>query len=145
MEKHTDEKKALLRAITIVSLLILILCLISMHFAQKASEPPLYTEKEAENIFSTLDCLLFTLDKTEKAQVEEFFCLSGMKIMEFQRKKNGLDLILSDGRTSYIFHFSLEEGIIMHKKEDNEISLFLTDEAVFLMLNRDEIMELVFE
>ena len=145
MEKHTDEKKALLKAIAIASFLILILCLISIFFAQKASEPPMYTEREAEIIFSTLDGTLLNLSKTERAQAEEFFGISGMKIMEFQRKGNGLDLIISDGRTSYVFHFTLEEKAIIQTTEDNEISLFLTNEAVFLMLNRDKIMELTFE
>ena len=142
MSKNTDEKHRLIKAITISALLILLICMFSMAFAQKASEIPEYTEEEAEEIFSTLDGTLLSLDKSQKAKVESFFNISGMKTMEFQRNGAALRIIFSDGRTSYIFMFHPEDGAIICEEKEDTIALILNNDAILLVLNDSDILEL---
>lgn len=142
MSKNTDEKHQLIKAIAISTLLILLICIFSMAFAQGASEIPEYTEEEAEEIFSTLDGTLLPLDKSQKAKVESFFNISGMKMVEFQRSGTALRIIFSDGRTSYIFMFHPEDGAIICEEREDIIALVLNNDALLLVLNDSDILEL---
>lgn len=141
MSKNTDEKHRLIKAITISALLILLICIFSMAFAQEASEIPEYTEEEIEEVFSTLDGTLLPLDKSQKAKVESFFNISGMKTMEFQRNGTALRVIFSDGRTSYIFMFHPEDGAIICEEKEDSIALVLNNDALLLVLNDSDILE----
>lgn len=141
MSKNTDEKHQLIKAIAISALLILLICMSSMAFAQGASEIPEYTEEEIEEIFSTLDGTLLSLDKSQKAKVESFFDISGMKMVEFQRSGTALRIIFSDGRTSYIFMFHPEDGAIICEEREDTIALILNKDAILLVLNDSNILE----
>lgn len=141
MSKNTDEKHRLIKAITISALLNLLICIFSMAFAQGASEIPKYTEEEAEEIFSALDGTLLPLDESQKAKVESFFNISGMKTMEFQRNGTALRVIFSDGRTSYIFMFHPEDGAIICEEREDVIALVLNNDAILLVLNDSNILE----
>ncbi len=141
MSKNTDEKHQLIKVIAISALLILLICMSSMAFAQGASEIPEYTEEEIGEIFSTLDGTLLPLDKSQKAQVESFFNISGMKTMEFQRNGAALRIIFSDGRTSYIFMFHPEDGAIICEEREDTIALILNKDAILLVLNDSDILE----
>ena len=142
MSKNTDEKHRLIKAIAISTLLILLICMSSMAFAQGASEITEYTEEEIEEIFSTLDGTLLSLDKSQKAKVESFFNISGMKMVEFQRSGTALRIIFSDGRTSYIFMFYPEDGAIICEEKEDVIALVLNNDAILLVLNDSDILEI---
>ena len=141
MSKNTDEKHQLIKAIAISALLILLICMFSMAFAHRASEIQEYTEEEIEEIFSTLDGMLLPLDKSQKAKMESFFNISGMKTMEFQRNGTALRIIFSDGRTSYIFMFHPEDGAIICEEREDTIALILNKDAILLVLNDSDILE----
>ena len=106
------------------------------------SKEELSTEEEAEEIFSTLDGTLLPLDKSQKAKVESFFNISGMKTMEFQRNGAALRIIFSDGRTSYIFMFHPEDGAIICEEKEDTIALILNNDAILLVLNDSDILEM---
>ena len=141
MSKNTDEKHQLIKAIAISASLILLICMFSMAFAHRASEIQEYTEEEIEEIFSTLDGMLLPLDKSQKAKMESFFNISGMKTMEFQRNGTALRIIFSDGRTSYIFMFHPEDGAIICEEREDTIALILNKDAILLVLNDSDILE----
>lgn len=142
MSKNTDEKHQLIKVIAISALLILLICMSSMAFAQGASEIPEYTEEEIGEIFSTLDGTLLPLDKSQKAKVESFFNISGMKMVGFQRSGTALRIIFSDGRTSYIFMFHPKDGAIICEEKEDSIALVLNNDALLLVLNDSDILEL---
>ena len=142
MIKNTDEKHQLIKSIAISALPILLICMFSMAFAHRASDIPEYTEEETGEIFSTLDGTLLSLDKSQKAQVESFFKISGMKTMEFQRNGAALRIIFSDGRTSYIFMFHPEDGAIICEEKEDTIALILNNDALLLVLNDSDILEI---
>ena len=147
MNKNKKMKKTIKYAL-IILIIIAIIVVIALYQSNKETEVTLnnlpetqYTEEEAEEIFSKLDGTLLPLDKSQKAKVESFFNISGMKTMEFQRNGAALRIIFSDGRTSYIFMFHPEDGAIICEEREDTIALILNKDAILLVLNDSDILE----
>ena len=137
-----EEQNKLIKALVLVIIIIFILCIASIFFASLISEPPSYNEIELEEIISLLDNTIYTLNKEQKAKVKMFFNLENMKTIEFRRNEIGLDVIISDGRTNYIFPFKKETNKLVFKRNENTIMLFVKDSTPLFYDGYENILEL---
>lgn len=137
-----EEQNKLIKALVLVVIIIFILCIASIFFASLISEPPSYNEIELEEIISILDNSIYTLNKEQKAKVKTLFNLENMKTIEFKRKEIGLDVIISDGRTNYIFPFDKESNKLLFKRGEDTIMLFVKDSTPLFYDGYENILEL---
>ena len=137
-----EEQNKLIKALILTVIIIFTLCIVSIFFASLISEPPSYNEIELEEIISILDNSIYTLNKEQKAKVETFFNLENMRTIEFKRNEIGLDVIISDGRTNYIFPFNKESNKLLFKREEDTIMLFVKDSTLLFYDGYENILEL---
>lgn len=137
-----EEQNKLIKALILTVIIIFTLCIVSIFFASLISEPPSYNEIELEEIISILDNSIYTLNKEQKAKVKTLFNLENMRTIEFKRNEIGLDVIISDGRTNYIFPFDKESNKLLFKRGEDTIMLFVKDSTLLFYDGYENILEL---
>lgn len=137
-----EEQNKLTKALVLVIIIIFILCIASIFFASLMSGPPSYNETELEEIISLLNNSIYTLNKEQKAKVKMFFDSENMKTIEFKRNETGLDVIISDGRTNYIFPFNKENNKLIFRRDEDTIMLFVKDSTPLFYDGYENILEL---
>ena len=143
MNKDCNEKQSLIRAIVLSLALIVILAISAYLFASEIAEPPEYSEEEAREIITALDNSIWQIDKKEKATIEKMFCIRDVETMEFQRaREKSIDMILSDGKTGYVFRFSIINSKIMFSNSNTSISLFMIGDTLLFQDSNKEILEI---
>ena len=143
MNKDCNEKQSLIRAIVLSLALIVILAISAYLFASEIAEPPEYSEEEAREIITVLDNSIWQIDKKEKATIEKMFCISDVETMEFQRaREKSIDMILSDGKTGYIFRFATINSKIVFNNSNTSISLFMIGDTLLFQDSNKEILEI---
>ena len=151
MNKDCNEKQSLIRAIVLSLALIVILAIsaylfaaISAYlFASEIAEPPEYSYDEMREIITALDNSIWQIDKKEKAAIEEMFGISDVERLEFQRSsENSVDMILSDGKTGYVFKFSVINSKIVFNNSNTSISLFMVEDTLLFQDSNKEILEI---
>ena len=143
MNKDCNEKQSLIRAIVLSLALIVILAISAYLFASEIAEPPEYSEEEAREIITVLDNSIWQIDKKEKATIEKMFCISDVETMEFQRaREKSIDMILSDGKTGYVFRFSIINSKIIFNNSNTSISLFMIGDTLLFQDSNKEILEI---
>lgn len=143
MNKDCNEKQSLIRAIVLSLALIVILAISAYLFSSEIAEPPEYSEEEAREILTALDNSIWQIDKKEKAAIEEMFGISDVETMEFQRAgEKSIDMILSDGKTGYVFEFSITNSKIVFNWSNVNISLFMIGDTLLFQDSNMEILEI---
>lgn len=143
MNKDCNEKQSLIRAIVLSLALIVILAISAYLFSSEIAEPPEYSEEEAREIITALDNSIWQIDKKEKATIEKMFCIRDVETMEFQRAgEKSIDMILSDGKTGYVFRFSIINSKIMFSNSNTSISLFMIGDTLLFQDSNKEILEI---
>ena len=143
MNKDCNEKQSLIRAIVLSLALIVILAISAYLFASEIAEPPEYSEEEAREIITALDNSIWQIDKKEKAAIEKMFGISDVETMEFQRTdEKSIDMILSDGKTGYVFRFSIINSKIVFSNSNANISLFMIGATLLFQDSNKEILEI---
>lgn len=143
MNKDCNEKQSLIRAIVLSLALIVILAISAYLFSSEIAEPPEYSEEEAREIITALDNSIWQIDKKEKATIEKMFCIRDVETMEFQRaREKSIDMILSDGKTGYVFRFSIINSKIMFSNSNTSISLFMIGDTLLFQDSNKEILEI---
>lgn len=143
MNKDCNEKQSLIRAIVLSLALIVILAISAYLFASEIAEPPEYSEEEAREIITVLDNSIWQIDKKEKATIEKMFCISDVETMEFQRaREKSIDMILSDGKTGYVFRFATINSKIVFNNSNTSISLFMIGDTLLFQDSNKEILEI---
>ena len=143
MNKDCNEKQSLIRAIVLSLALIVILAISAYLFASEIAEPPEYSEEEAREIITVLDNSIWQIDKKEKAAIEKMFGISDVETMEFQRAgEKSIDMILSDGKTGYVFRFSIINSKIVFSNSNANISLFMIWDTLLFQDSNKEILEI---
>lgn len=143
MNKDCNEKQSLIRAIVLSLALIVILAISAYLFASVIAEPPEYSEEEAREIITALDNSIWQIDKKEKAAIEKMFGISDVETMEFQRTdEKSIDMILSDGKTGYVFRFSIINSKIVFNNSNASISLFMIGDTLLFQDSNKEILEI---
>ena len=143
MNKDCNEKQSLIRAIVLSLALIVILAISAYLFASEIAEPPEYSEEEAREIITVLDNSIWQIDKKEKAAIEKMFGISDVETMEFQRAgEKSIDMILSDGKTGYVFRFSIINSKIVFSNSNANISLFMVEDTLLFQDSNKEILEI---
>ena len=143
MNKDCNEKQSLIRAIVLSLALIVILAISAYLFASEIAEPPEYSEEEAREIITALDNSIWQIDKKEKATIEKMFCIRDVETMEFQRaREKSIDMILSDGKTGYVFRFSIINSKIIFNNSNTSISLFMIGDTLLFQDSNKEILEI---
>ena len=143
MNKDCNEKQSLIRAIVLSLALIVILAISAYLFASEIAEPPEYSEEEAREIITALDNSIWQIDKKEKATIEKMFCIRDVETMEFQRaREKSIDMILSDGKTGYVFRFPIINSKIMFSNSNTSISLFMIGDTLLFQDSNKEILEI---
>ena len=143
MNKDCNEKQSLIRAIVLSLALIVILAISAYLFSSEIAEPPEYSEEEAREIITALDISIWQLDKKEKATIEKMFCIRDVETMEFQRAgEKSIDMILSDGKTGYVFRFSIINSKIVFNNSNASISLFMIGDTLLFQDSNKEILEI---
>lgn len=143
MNKDCNEKQSLLRAIVLSLALIVILAISAYLFSSEIAEPPEYSEEEAREIITALDNSIWQIDKMEKATIEKMFCIRDVETMEFQRaREKSIDMILSDGKTGYVFRFSITNSKIVFNNSNASISLFMIGDTLLFQDSNKEILEI---
>lgn len=143
MNKDCNEKQSLIRAIVLFLALIVILAISAYLFAAEIAEPPEYSEEEAREIITALDNSIWQIDKKEKAAIEKMFGISDVETMEFQRTdEKSIDMILSDGKTGYVFRFSIINSKIVFNNSNASISLFMIGDTLLFQDSNKEILEI---
>lgn len=143
MNKDCNEKQSLIRAIVLSLALIVILAISAYLFASEIAEPPEYSEEEAREIITVLDNSIWQIDKKEKAAIEKMFGISDVETMEFQRAgEKSIDMILSDGKTGYVFRFSIINSKIVFSNSNANISLFMIGDTLLFQDSNKEILEI---
>ena len=143
MNKDCNEKQSLIRAIVLSLALIVILAISAYLFSSEIAEPPEYSEEEAREIITALDNSIWQIDKKEKATIEKMFCIRDVETMEFQRaREKSIDMILSDGKTGYVFRFSITNSKIVFNNSNASISLFMIGDTLLFQDSNKEILEI---
>lgn len=143
MNKDCNEKQSLIRAIVLSLALIVILAISAYLFASEIAEPPEYSEEEAREIITALDNSIWQIDKKEKAAIEKMFGIRDVETMEFQRTdEKSIDMILSDGKTGYVFRFSIINSKIVFNNSNASISLFMIGDTLLFQDSNKEILEI---
>ena len=143
MNKDCNEKQSLIRAIVLSLALIVILAISAYLFSSEIAEPPEYSEEEAREIITALDNSIWQIDKKEKATIEKMFCIRDVETMEFQRAgEKSIDMILSDGKTGYVFRFSITNSKIVFNNSNASISLFMIGDTLLFQDSNKEILEI---
>lgn len=143
MNKDCNEKQSLIRAIVLSLALIVILAISAYLFASEIAEPPEYSEEEAREIITVLDNSIWQIDKKGKAAIEKMFGISDVETMEFQRAgEKSIDMILSDGKTGYVFSFSITNSKIVFNNSNASISLFMVGDTLLFQDSNKEILEI---
>lgn len=143
MNKDCNEKQSLIRAIVLSLALIVILAISAYLFASEFAEPPEYTDEEMREIITVLDNSIWQIDKKEKAAIEEMFGICDVETMEFQRAgEENIDMILSDGKTGYVFRFSIINSKIVFNNSNTSISLFMVEDTLLFQDSNMEILEI---
>ena len=143
MNKDCNEKQSLIRAIVLSLALIVILAISAYLFSSEIAEPPECSEEEAREIITALDNSIWQIDKKEKATIEKMFCIRDVETMEFQRaREKSIDMILSDGKTGYVFRFSIINSKIMFSNSNTSISLFMIGDTLLFQDSNKEILEI---
>lgn len=143
MNKDCNEKQSLIRAIVLSLALIVILAISAYLFASEIAEPPEYSEEEAREILTALDNSIWQIDKKEKAAIEKMFGIRDVETMEFQRTdEKSIDMILSDGKTGYVFRFSIINSKIVFNNSNTSISLFMIGDTLLFQDSNKEILEI---
>lgn len=143
MNKDCNEKQSLIRAIVLSLALIVILAISAYLFASEIAEPPEYSEEEVREIITALDNSIWQIDKKEKAAIEKMFGISDVETMEFQRTdEKSIDMILSDGKTGYVFRFSIINSKIVFNNSNASISLFMIGDTLLFQDSNKEILEI---
>ena len=143
MNKDCNEKQSLIRAIVLSLALIVILAISAYLFSSEIAEPPKYSYDEMREIITALDNSIWQIDKKEKAAIEEMFGISDVETMEFQRAgEKSIDMILSDGKTGYVFRFSIINSKIMFSNSNANISLFMIGDTLLFQDSNKEILEI---
>lgn len=143
MNKDCNEKQRLIRAIVLSITLIVILAISAYLFASEIAEPPEYSEEESREIITALDNSIWQIDKKEKATIEKMFCIRDVETMEFQRAgEKSIDMILSDGKTGYVFRFSITNSKIVFNNSNASISLFMIGDTLLFQDSNKEILEI---
>ena len=143
MNKDCNEKQSLIRAIVLSLALIVILAISAYLFASEFAEPPEYTDEEMREIITVLDNSIWQIDKKEKAAIEKMFGISDVETMEFQRTdEKSIDMILSDGKTGYVFRFSIINSKIVFNNSNASISLFMIGDTLLFQDSNKEILEI---
>ena len=143
MNKDCNEKQSLIRAIVLSLALIVILAISAYLFASEIAVPPEYSEEEAREIITVLDNSIWQIDKKEKAAIEKMFGISDVETMEFQRAgEKSIDMILSDGKTGYVFRFSIINSKIVFSNSNANISLFMIWDTLLFQDSNKEILEI---
>lgn len=143
MNKDCNEKQSLIRAIVLSLALIVILAISAYLFSSEIAEPPEYSEEEAREILTALDNSIWQIDKKEKAAIEKMFGISDVETMEFQRAgEKSIDMILSDGKTGYVFEFSITNSKIVFNWSNVNISLFMIGDTLLFQDSNMEILEI---
>ena len=143
MNKDCNEKQSLIRAIVLSLALIVILAISAYLFSSEIAEPPKYSYDEMQEIITALDNSIWQIDKKEKAAIEEMFGISDVERLEFQRSsENSVDMILSDGKTGYVFKFSVINSKIVFNNSNISISLFMVEATLLFQDSNKEILEI---
>ena len=143
MNKDCNEKQSLIRAIVLSLALIVILAISAYLFSSEIAEPPEYSEEEAREIITALDNSIWQIDKKEKATIEKMFCIRDVETMEFQRAgEKSIEMILSDGKTGYVFRFSITNSKIVFNNSNASISLFMIGDTLLFQDSNKEILEI---
>ena len=143
MNKDCNEKQSLIRAIVLSLALIVILAISAYLFASEIAEPPEYSEEEAREILTALDNSIWQIDKKEKAAIEKMVGIRDVETMEFQRTdEKSIDMILSDGKTGYVFRFSIINSKIVFNNSNTSISLFMIGDTLLFQDSNKEILEI---
>lgn len=143
MNKDCNEKQSLIRAIALSLALIVILAISAYLFSSEIAEPPEYSEEEMRGIMTALDNSIWQIDKKEKAAIEKMFGISDVETMEFQRAgEKSIDMILSDGKTGYVFEFSITNSKIVFNWSNVNISLFMIGDTLLFQDSNMEILEI---
>lgn len=143
MNKDCNEKQSLIRAIVLSLALIVILAISAYLFSSEIAEPPEYSEEEMRGIMTALDNSIWQIDKKEKAAIEKMFGISDVETMEFQRAgEKSIDMILSDGKTGYVFEFSITNSKIVFNWSNVNISLFMIGDTLLFQDSNMEILEI---
>ena len=143
MNKDCNEKQRLIRAIVLSITLIVILAISAYLFSSEIAEPPEYSEEEAREIITALDNSIWQIDKMEKATIEKMFCIRDVETMEFQRAgEKSIDMILSDGKTGYVFRFSITNSKIVFNNSNASISLFMIGDTLLFQDSNKAILEI---
>lgn len=143
MNKDCNEKQSLIRAIVLSLALIVILAISAYLFSSEIAEPPEYSEEEMRGIITVLDNSIWQIDKKEKAAIEKMFGISDVETMEFQRAgEKSIDMILCDGKTGYVFEFSITNSKIVFNWSNVNISLFMIGDTLLFQDSNMEILEI---
>lgn len=143
MNKDCNEKQSLIRAIVLSPALIVILAISAYLFASVIAEPPEYSYDEMREIITALDNSIWQIDKKEKAAIEKMFGIRDVETMEFQRTdEKSIDMILSDGKTGYVFRFSIINSKIVFNNSNASISLFMIGDTLLFQDSNKEILEI---
>ena len=143
MNKDCNEKQRLIRAIVLSLALIVILAISAYLFSSEIAESPEYSYDEMREIITALDNSIWQIDKKEKAAIEKMFGISDVETMEFQRAgEKSIDMILSDGKTGYVFRFSIINSKIVFSNSNANISLFMIGATLLFQDSNKEILEI---
>lgn len=143
MNEECKEKQRLIKALAISITFIVILAISAYIFASEIAEPPKYSYDEMREIITALDNSIWQIDKKEKAAIEEMFGISDVETMEFQRAgEKSIDMILSDGKTGYVFEFSITNSKIVFNWSNVNISLFMIGDTLLFQDSNMEILEI---
>lgn len=143
MNKDCNEKQSLIRAIVLSLALIVILAISAYLFASEIAEPPEYTDEEMRQIITALDNSIWQIDKKEKAAIEKMFGIRDVETMEFQRaNEKSIDIIISDGKTGYVFRFSIINSKLIFNNSNTSISLFMIGDTLLFQDSNKEILEI---
>ena len=143
MNKDCNEKQSLIRAIVLSLALIVILAISAYLFASVIAEPPEYSYDEMREIITALDNSIWQIDKKEKAAIEKMFGIRDVETMEFQRTdEKSIDMIFSDGKTGYVFRFSIINSKIVFNNSNASISLFMIGDTLLFQDSNKEILEI---
>ena len=137
-----EEKKNLIKGIAISLAIIIALCFFSILFYINATGFNDYTENEAETIMIELNNQTYTLSSKDKAKFAEIFNLNEIKTATFQKNEQILYMMLSDGRSVYLYPFKYNDGEIAFINNDILITLYVSGDSLVIESNTGSIIEL---